>query len=43
VRTQLADRHYIIKLERVVYSAGNAAFLAGDSAKDHYLGVNVAA
>jgi len=40
---QLADRHYIVEQGRIVYSAGNAEFLADDSAKDRYLGVNLAA
>ena len=40
---QLADRHYILEQGRVVYTAGNADFLADHAAKDRYLGVNVAA
>ena len=40
---QLADRHYMVEQGRIVYSAGNAEFLADDSAKDRYLGVNLAA
>ena len=43
VCTQLADRHYIVEQGRIVYSAGNAEFLADDSVKDRYLGVNLAA
>ena len=43
VCTQLADRHYIIEQGRVVYEATNSDFLADDSAKDRYLGVNLAA
>ena len=43
VCTQLADRHYMVEQGRIVYSAGNAEFLADDSAKDRYLGVNLAA
>lgn len=43
VCTQLADRHYIIEQGRVVYEATNGDFLADDSAKDRYLGVNLAA
>jgi len=43
VCTQLADRHYIVEQGRIVYSAGNAEFLADDNVKDRYLGVNLAA
>lgn len=43
VCTQLADRHYIVEQGRVAYTATNAEFLADDSAKDRYLGVNLAA
>ncbi|WDZ96022.1 ABC transporter ATP-binding protein [Herbaspirillum sp. WKF16] len=43
VCTQLADRHYIVEQGRVVYSGGNAEFLADDGIKDRYLGVNLAA
>ncbi|AMO94404.1 ABC transporter family protein [Collimonas fungivorans] len=42
VCTQLADRHYIVEQGRIVYSAGNAEFLADEQAKDRYLGVNLA-
>ncbi|NEX62993.1 ABC transporter ATP-binding protein [Noviherbaspirillum galbum] len=41
VCTQLGDRHYIIEQGRIVHCAGNAEFLADDSIKDRYLGVNV--
>ena len=43
VCTQLADRHYIVEQGRIAYAATNAEFLADDSAKDRYLGVNLAA
>lgn len=43
VCTQLADRHYIVEQGRVAYTASNTEFLADDSAKDRYLGVNLAA
>ena len=43
VCTQLADRHYIVEQGRIAYTATNAEFLADDSAKDRYLGVNLAA
>lgn len=43
VCTELGDRHYIIEQGRIVYSATNAEFLADDSIKDRYLGVNIAA
>jgi branched-chain amino acid transport system ATP-binding protein len=42
VCTQLGDRHYIIEQGRIVHSATNAEFLADDSVKDRYLGVNIA-
>jgi branched-chain amino acid transport system ATP-binding protein len=41
VCTQLADRHYIVEQGKIVYSAGNAEFLADEQAKDRYLGVNL--
>jgi branched-chain amino acid transport system ATP-binding protein len=42
VCSQLADRHYIIEQGRIVYEATNAQFLADNSVKDRYLGVNAA-
>lgn len=42
VCTQLADRHYILEQGRVVYEGSNAEFIADDSIKDRYLGINVA-
>jgi len=41
VCTQLADHHFIIEQGRLVYEGSNDAFLADDSIKDRYLGVNV--
>ncbi len=42
VCTSLADRHYILELGRVAYAAGNADFVADESARDRFLGVKAA-
>jgi branched-chain amino acid transport system ATP-binding protein len=42
VCTQLADRHYIIEQGRIAYTADNQTFIADESVKDRYLGVNIA-
>lgn len=41
VCTELADRHYILELGRIVYRASRAEFAADHSIRDRYLGVDV--
>jgi branched-chain amino acid transport system ATP-binding protein len=39
VCTELADRHYILELGRIVYHGSRAEFAADDGVRDRYLGV----
>jgi branched-chain amino acid transport system ATP-binding protein len=41
VCAELADRHYIIELGKVVHHASAAEFISDHDARDRYLGVNV--
>jgi branched-chain amino acid transport system ATP-binding protein len=42
VCTELADRHYILELGRIVYHGSRAEFAAAEAVRDRYLGVGVA-